>query len=544
MASLSQSYRLLKNLLALTEKLEGFLQRMNSLRHFILLLIVLVTGLSGCGGPEPTPLIRDQAPPATEPAEEMAPMEEETGPRAEIRLGLLLPLSGPDSEIGQALLNAANMALFDSRDKRLVLIPADTRGTVPGALAAAKEILDAKADIILGPLFADDVKAIKPLAQEAGKKIIAFSTDHTVSGDGVYLLNFRPAEQVKRILSFAAEQGYGKFATLIPETPYGERVLEIFGQTLMRRHKDMVAVQTYKPIANELFDPVKNLANYDFRRREYLDEVEFLESLGEDDDFGQDLLEEIKHMETLGEVDFDAVLVPEGGALLRTLAPLLPYYEIDPAKIKFLGTGLWDDAMLRHEPPLIGGWYAAPEKEMSQKFFTRYEKTYGTEAPRLATLGYDAVALAATLVRQEEIPDFSEEKLTDPAGFMGIDGLFRFRPDGSCERGLAVYEITTGMFREISPAPTSFIPPSRIPLTESELNKLYRDQVRQGARPEGNSAGALPYLLPEDAPDPYADIPDQEELPGGFDPDTLPMDLQSAPEIQKEQFPGSASDPS
>ncbi len=537
MASLSHSYRLLKNLLALTEKLEGFLLRMNSFRHLLLLLVVFAAGLSGCG-PAPTPIIRDQAPPVSEPAEDVVPEEEDGTPRTAIRLGLLLPLSGPDSEIGQALLNAANMALFDSRDKRLVLLPADTKGTGPGALAAMKQLLDQRVDVVLGPLFADDVRAIKPLAREAGKKIIGFSTDHTLSGDGVYLLNFRPAEQVKRILTYAAEQGYEDFAALIPETAYGERVLEIFGQTLLRLNRDMVAMQTYKPIANELFNPVKTLGNYDVRRRDYLDEVEFLESLGEDDDFAQDLLEEIKHLETLGEVDFDAVLVPEGGALLRTLAPLLPYYEIDPAKVKFLGTGLWDDAMLRHEPPLIGGWYAAPEKEVSARFFDRYKKTYGLEAPRLATLGYDAVALAATLVRNTPVPDFSDEKLTDPAGFMGVDGLFRFRQDGSCERGLAVYEITTGVFRKISPAPTSFIPESRVPLTDKKLEKLFYDQVRQEARREGNSTGGLPSLLPEDAPGPYEDIPDQEELPGGFDPDTLPADLQSGTQNQPEQFPG------
>ena len=543
MASLSQSYRLLKNLLALTEKLEGFPERMNSLRHILLLLIVVAAGLAGCG-PAPTPIIRDQAPPVIEPVEPAPLPEEETGPRTQIRIALLLPLSGPDSEIGHALLNAANMALFDSRDKRLVLLPTDTRGTVPGAEAAMREAIAARTDIVLGPLFADNVRAIKPLAREAGIKIIAFSTDHTVSGDGVYLLNFRPAEQVKRILSFAAEQGHEKFAALIPETAYGERVLEAFGKTLLNLHRDMTAVQTYKPMANELFDPVKTLANYDKRRRDYLDEVDFLESLGEEDDFAHDLMADIKHLETLGEVDFDAVLVPEGGALLRTLAPLLPYYEIDPAKVKFLGTGLWDDAMLRHEPPLIGGWYAAPEKEMSARFFDRYEKTYGITAPRLATLGYDAVALTATLVRQTPVPDFSDERLTDPAGFMGIDGLFRFRADGSCERGLAVYEITTGVFREISPAPTSFIPPSRVPLTDSEVENIFYGLVRQEARPEGNSAGALPSLLPEDAPHPYQDIPDQVELPGGFDPDELPADLQFAPESLPEQYPGSDEDPS
>ena len=472
------------------------------LPNIILFLFVGLLGLQGCG-PKPTPLVRDEAPPRQEDTKQETPDRDQI--RQEIRIGMLVPLSGPNSVVGEALFNAATMALFDSRDKRLRLIPADTRGTQPGARGAFVSLLEQKVDIILGPLFADNIRAIKDDARKAGVKIIGFSTDHTVAGNGVYLLSFRPEEQVRRILHFATLSGHERFAALIPETSYGRRVLEVFGQTVAQLGKEMTAVEFYKPIASELFEPVKKIANYQQRRREYLDEVEFLESLGEDD-FARDLLDEIKHLETLGDVDYDAILIPEGGALLRTLAPLLPYYEVDPEKVKFLGTGLWDDETLRHEPPLRGGWYAAPAREQANRFLERYEETFGKTAPRLATLGYDALALVATLVRPRPIPDFSDHLLTDPAGFMGIDGLFRFSEDGLCHRGLAVYEISAEGFTMVSPAPQTFMRPQE-------------DDLMPESASEEHSEADGPDASFEEFRPASPEGPDPQDFPAGSDPE-------------------------
>lgn len=394
--------------------------------------------------------------------------EETDDARKSIRVGIMLPLSGPNAAIGTALLNAASLALFDARDRRLDLIPFDTQGTPEGAVAAMDALLAQKPDVIIGPLFSGSIQAIKTQAQAANITIIGFSTDHKVAGAGVYLLSFPPEEQIRRVVTYSVDTGYSKFAALIPETGYGTRILEIYGPHIRTLDKELVAVEFYPPNPEKLFDPVKKIANYVLRRREYLDEVEFLESLGEDDDFGQELLDEIKNLETLGDVDFDAILLPEGGALLTTLAPLLAFYEIDPAKIKVLGTGLWHDGMLIHEPQLIGGWFAGPENKRANAFLDRYARDFGTQAPRLATLGYDAMALVATLVRTKKRPDYSTQHLTNPEGFLGLDGIFRFRKNGLVERGLAVYEVTRRGFKIIDPAPTDFIPPVILPEPDLE----------------------------------------------------------------------------
>ncbi len=438
-----------------------------SLKYLAFIFIAL--GLTGCGGGA-GPMVRDAAQLPQVPVIESLDMAEEAREaRAEIRLGLLLPLTGPDAAIGKALFNAATLALFDSRDQRLVLVPFDTKGTAEGAAAAMTQLLAQQPDIIIGPLFSHSITAIKPMAQNAGINVLGFSSDHSVAGDGVFLLNFRMEEQIERVIRYASDQGYARFAALVPETAYGTRALEIFGKSVTRQERELISVEYYPADSGKLVAPVKNIAKYNDRRRRYMREIEFLENLGEEDDFAQELLDELKNVETIGGVEFDAILLPEGGAMLTTLAAWVSYYEIDPAKIKILGTGLWDDRMLFFEPQLYGGWFAAPDHSAANVFLDRYQRIYEQDAPRLITLSYDAVALAATLVRHEKNPDFTENALTDENGFFGIEGLFRFTLAGLIERGLAIYEVGPKEFTIIDPAPENFIERD-LPLSINEVN--------------------------------------------------------------------------
>lgn len=186
--------------------------------------------------------------------------------------------------------------------------------------------------------------------------------------------------------------------------------------------------------------------------------------------WGQEFINEIKNLETLGDVDFDAILLPEGGSLLGSLAPLLSYYEIDLTKVKVLGTGLWQDPMLFNEPQLQGGWFAAPEVEKANAFIERYIDFYGQTPPRIVTLGYDAIALVSNIVRTQRAPTFNQKTLTEPSGFDGLDGIFRFHKSGLVERGLAVFEVTSSEFLKIDDAPRSFLAENRPLYVEIPMN--------------------------------------------------------------------------
>ena len=125
-------------------------------------------------------------------------------------------------------------------------------------------------------------------------------------------------------------------------------------------------------------------------------------------------------------------------------------------RVQLLGTGLWDEPRVFAAASLEDGWYAAPEPGGFRGFAQRYRARYGQDPVRTATLAYDAVALIARLVQTEGPNAFSEQMLTNASGFAGIDGVFRFRADGTNERGLAVMKVTPQGGEVISPAPRSF----------------------------------------------------------------------------------------
>ncbi len=332
-----------------------------------------------------------------------------------LRVALLLPLSGSSAKLGEALLHGAEMALFDIADDRFALLVKDTGSTPEGALAAAESALADGARLILGPLFGPQVAAAGPAVRAAAVPMISFSTDLGAAGDGVWVMGILPRIQVARVVGYSVSRGLHRIAVLAPASAYGDAVVDALYQTAARTGAVVGQIQRYAPDQTDLSPLVTALGT-----------------------------------------DMDAVLLPEGGNRVRVLAPLLAYHDIDPAQVRFLGTALWDDPTLGLEPTLIGGWFAAPDPAPWSDFSRRYRELHAEAPPRLATLAYDATALAAVLGRAAAGPDFTPATLTQPNGFAGIDGIFRLTPEGAVERGLAVLEVQREGAVVIDPAPRSF----------------------------------------------------------------------------------------
>lgn len=421
--------------------------------------------------PPPQPAPQYEAAPAeptirepyesVEPAPELTPPEDNrllTRPGdlggAPVRVALLVPLSGPSKNIGMALLDAAQLALFDVGDEFLTLMPRDTGGTPDGAALAATQAISEGAELILGPLFAGSVRTVAPIARERQVNIVAFSTDRSVAGEGVYLMGFTPDEQVERVVAYAIRQGLRRFAALAPETPYGRTVVAALERTALRLGGNVVRVETYGPTDEDVTEPVKRLARYDARRGALIGQRKALE--GRNDQISRNALARLSRLDTLGDPGYDAVMLPEGGARLRAVAPLLPFYDIDTTKIRLLGTGLWDEPNIGAEPALQGGWFAGPPPLNARALAQRFEAVYGRKPPRIVSLAYDATALAALLARDTTADRFSRTALTADSGFAGFGGIFRFRPGGVAERGLAIIQIEPDSLQVVEPAPESF----------------------------------------------------------------------------------------
>jgi ABC-type branched-subunit amino acid transport system substrate-binding protein len=315
--------------------------------------------------------------------------------------------------------NAAEMALAEFNAPNIKLLVKDDAGSADGARAAAQQALDEGAEIIIGPLFAQSVSVVGQMARARNVPVIAFSTDTNVASRGVYLLSFLPESDVRRIVQYAGTNGKRSFAALIPENAYGTVVEAAFRQDVARRGGRVIAVEHYPHDKAAMAAPVKIVAQAAARA--------------------------------------DALFIPDGGDTVPDVIQTLAASGANTKKLQLLGTGLWDDPRIFSTPALDGGWFAAPDAAGYRAFATRYATRFKQQPVRTATLAYDAVALIAALVKtQGPQQRFSPETLTNPSGFSGIDGLFRFRADGTNERGLAVLRVTPSGPQTIGPAPRSF----------------------------------------------------------------------------------------
>jgi ABC-type branched-subunit amino acid transport system substrate-binding protein len=344
-----------------------------------------------------------------------------------VKIGLLVPLSGRNAELGKALRDAAAVSLFDkyarlsvrAQTVRVELLPKDTGDTTEQATIAMNQALEEGAQFIIGPLFADAAAASAPQARAKNINVLSFSNTRTQASPGTYMFGFSPAEQTERIVSYALANGKTKIAVLAPNSPLGETVLTAargvamkFGVKLTAEAKYMLQGAGMDTALNTLVMPGKTPA-------------------------------------------FDAILIPEGGAALDTILRGLSARGVKPSTVQFLGTGLWDDADLLRRVNLDTAWFASSSPILTGQFETRFRTTYGYAPPRIASLAYDAVALAVTLATSSR--PFDVVTLTSPAGFSGpANGIFRLRADGTTQRGLAVMQVQGGGLKIISPAPNGF----------------------------------------------------------------------------------------
>jgi len=379
------------------------------------LMAVAGAVLAGCSGSSSyfssNPLSSTPPPP---------PVPETTLGAGQVKVALILPLSaaGNAGIAGQAMRNAAEMALAEFKAPNIRLLVKDDGGSGDGARLAGQQALDEGAELILGPLFAQSVSIVGQIARTRNIPVIAFSTDANVASRGIYLLSFLPESDVARIVQYAASTGKRSYAALIPDNPYGTVVEAAFKQDVARRGGQVAALEHYPHDKVGMAAPVRNVAQAAARA--------------------------------------DALFIPDGGDALPDIAQALVANGVSTKKIQLLGTGLWDDPRVFSTPALDGGWFAAPDGAGYRNFASRYEARFKQQPVRTATLAYDAVALIAALVKTQGPQRFSAEVLTNPSGFTGIDGLFRFRADGTNERGLAVLRVTPSGPQVISPASRSF----------------------------------------------------------------------------------------
>jgi ABC-type branched-subunit amino acid transport system substrate-binding protein len=328
------------------------------------------------------------------------------------RVALLVPQTGPNADVGNAIANATTLALLDTRNERVRITTYDT---ALGAAAAARQAVADGNKLILGPLLSEDVTAVAPVARAANVPVLSFSNDSGVAGNGVFIMGFVPGQSVERVVGHARAKGLRRFGALVPRSPYGDRAAAAFREAVSGSGGTLVAIEGYDRSATALTGAARRLASL---------------------------------------APLDAVLIADSGGNAVRAVPLV---NADGSR-QMLGTELWNtDAALAANPVMRGAWFASVSDGLYGQLATKYRTRFGKQSFRLASLGYDAVLLTVRVARDwQPGTNFPAMRLLAPDGFGGIDGIFRFNQRGVAIRALEVSEIGAGGFRMIDPAPTKW----------------------------------------------------------------------------------------
>lgn len=360
-------------------------------------MISLLLGLTSCQ----STITQNEGEQQVSPLSEPEILQEDLSiPSSHRKVAVLLPLSGSHAALGQALRQATELSFFDHPTQNLELIYKDTQGTREGTLKAAQDCLHENVEAILGPVFAPEVKAIKSLLKGRPLPVLSFSNDTSMAEPGIFMLGFSPQAQVREILHSAARYNLTRIAALVPKTPYGNTI-----------------AQELKKVAAETSLTLIGLVPYEGH--------------------GENMKAELDH---LNKIPFDALFIPVGGEDLLRLFKNLDYYSFEYKKYRLLGTTLWEtkDVPLH----LVGSWYAAPTPETYPVFEGHFEKIYKASPKRIASLGYDAVVALTQALKENPEKRLDFHAFLKKEGFNGVNGLFKFKENGTVERTFFIFTWT------------------------------------------------------------------------------------------------------
>jgi ABC-type branched-subunit amino acid transport system substrate-binding protein len=330
------------------------------------------------------------------------------------RVALLVPLTGTNAGVGRSIANATQLALLDANNDQLRITTYDT---ATGSAAAAQRAISEGAQLILGPLLADDVRAVMPIAKRSNVPVISFSNDASMAGSGAYLMGYSPAQSIERVVDYARGQNITTFGGLIANGVYGQRASTAFLRAVEAQGGQVLSMQTYDHSNASIVGATARLGK---------------------------------------SAPFGAVLIVDDGTTSAGVVPLMRRNGATSAKV--LGTERWNsEASIAAKPALNGAWFASVADNLYRQYATKYRARFGEAPYRLSSMGYDAVLLTIRISREWPMrAPFPEDKLRDKVGFTGLDGAFRFGRDGVAERALEVQEVRGGTTVTISPAPTGF----------------------------------------------------------------------------------------
>ncbi len=359
-----------------------------------------------------------------------------------LNVGILLPLSGKHYQIGKSLLNSAQLALNKTKEKNIVFKVVDT-GNEDNLIKNFYEVLEQDIDIIIGPLFTKNIEKLRDIIVEKNVTTITLSNNSLLQEENILVFGLTFEDEINTLLKFSINSNLSSYAIVLPDNEYGRRIKDIFELYKSNNNSVSMKYELYNTKEQNFYNIAKNISDYELRKVNLKNEIEKFKKLGTEE--SKSKVSKLEQLDTFGELDFEAIIIiTQNFTELSNLSSILPYYDVDPKKIKYMGTSQWNKQQALKEPGLNGGIFTAMDREKWDLFAGDYFGVFQQKPHILATLTYDLVGMISKLHSDDNI--FHPDKLYYPSGFVGVGGWFKMNKDGDVLREPNIYKIKNEKF--------------------------------------------------------------------------------------------------
>ena len=299
--------------------------------------------------------------------------------------------------------------------------------------------------IFVGTLNSEATKVVKNYCNQ-GIIFFSFAAKKNLAKDCVYLVNFFPEDDLIALFNYFPSES--KIALLFPENYYGYNINKIIDPIAAKSKSLIINRASYSEDLTNARSAIKELGKYELRKYELERQKKILEN--KSDEISKRALKKIKKFETIGDVEFTHLILPDYSIRLLEIAPLLPFYDVDPNKVQFVGTGVWDDSIFFDEPSLQRAIFSGIEERKRRDFFSDYLEIYNQKPIRTATIPYDLIALLSYFIKKEmTLGDAYDFMNNEKIKFDGIDGRFFFL-NNIIFRELDILKISNGEANKVN----------------------------------------------------------------------------------------------
>ncbi len=370
-------------------------------------------------------------------------IEEEANFNDKIKIGVMLPLSGEHSEIGNLILNAIEMAIFQTEENKLELHIKDTEAKSDKAKKVLSELIDEGVKVVVGPLFSKSLAAIQSQVASNNINILALTNNINLRNKGIWIFGVDPQAQTEKVLQYALEKGSKNIAALLPQNAYGLLLFDTITSFTQENLMKIEKIEFYNFSVESQRNTAQKISEGFEEYKIYLDKIKEQDNEEEKDN-------EVFFMEK----PFDSVFIAAAGQNLTVLSSQLQYNNVDPKLVQYLGISSWEDSSILNEPALEGGVFVTTSEMYQKKIKLIYKSSFSKEMPKVAMIAYDIVALLGSLNNLGS--NFNIYDLVNDEGYIGLRGLFRLKKNGAVERAFQLKKIKNKKFTILKKANSQF----------------------------------------------------------------------------------------